>query len=61
MQHEYALRRVARIVTHPGYIQLPEDQPTSPDDLALVVLDEPVSDDFPAVALANGAGRVGWE
>lgn len=58
-QHKYELRRAARIVTHPGYVQLPEDQPTSPNDLALILLDRPASEEFPLVHLANG-GNTGW-
>ncbi|KAL4430846.1 hypothetical protein ABPG75_006102 [Micractinium tetrahymenae] len=53
LKHKYELRRAARIVTHPGYVQLPEDQPTSPNDLALILLDKPASADFPLVHLAN--------
>ncbi len=54
LQHKYELRRAVRIIKHPGYVQLPEDQPTSPNDLALILLDRPASAEFPLGHLANG-------
>ncbi|KAL4420022.1 hypothetical protein ABPG77_001272 [Micractinium sp. CCAP 211/92] len=53
LKHKYELRRAVRIIKHPGYVQLPEDQPTSPNDLALILLDRPASAEFPLVHLAN--------
>jgi hypothetical protein len=44
---------------HPAYVQLPEDQPTSPHDLALIVLDSPVPPEFPTIALAQGEEGLG--
>lgn len=35
-------------------MQLGEDQPTSPHDLALILLDEPVPERFPIVQLPTG-------
>lgn len=55
VQHKSELRRVQEFRVHPAYVQLPEDQPTSPHDLALIVLDSPVPPEFPTIALAQGA------
>lgn len=55
LQNKYSLRRVTRVVEHPGYQHLDESEPTSPNDLALLLLDKPVPDRFPAVRLPNGA------
>ncbi|PSC68899.1 transmembrane protease serine 9-like [Micractinium conductrix] len=50
-KHAYVQRRVARIITHPGYVQMSEDQPTSPHDIALIKLDEPVPENVTLVGL----------
>ena len=39
---------------HPLYVQRPESQPTSPHDIALILLDEPVPPQFPSVRLPRG-------
>ncbi|KAL4859509.1 CLIP domain-containing serine protease B14 [Chlorella vulgaris] len=52
-RHKFELRRVQEFRVHPAYVQLPEDQPTSPHDLALIVLDSPVPPEFPTIALAQ--------
>lgn len=49
---------MARIVEHPGYVQLGANEPTSPHDLALLVLDKPVGTRFPTVLLPPGAPGV---
>ncbi|EFN59085.1 hypothetical protein CHLNCDRAFT_137850 [Chlorella variabilis] len=52
-RHKFEKRRVAAFRTHPDYVQLPEDQPTSPHDLALILLDSPVPPDFPTITLPD--------
>ena len=44
-----------KIKSHPEYVSRGENEPTAPHDIALVLLDAPVSLDFPTVALAEGA------
>lgn len=49
----YHLRRVKEISIHPRYVERGEDQITSPNDLALMLLDAPLPDAFPVIHLAG--------
>ncbi|KAI7841553.1 hypothetical protein COHA_004724 [Chlorella ohadii] len=49
----YHLRRVKEISVHPSYIERGEDQITSPNDLALMLLDAPLPEAFPVIHLAG--------
>jgi hypothetical protein len=54
-QHKFRLRGAKTFVIHPDYVQLPEDQPTGPHDLALILLNWPVdTSEFPLVRLPDG-------
>lgn len=58
-QHKFRLRAAKAFVIHPDYVQLPEDQPTGPHDLALIRLNFPVdTSDFPTVRLPDGEAAV---